>query len=264
MYLQLPDYTLAYTDLGQGLPLVFIHGYPLNRGLWQPQVDELWDVARVLAPDLRGHGDSQPVPGPYSMDLLAEDVKAFLDSLGINQPVILCGLSMGGYIAFAFFRKYASRMAGLILTATRALADTPQQKAGRDQSAQLAGQMGVEAIVEGMLPKLLSPKTYAQRPELAALARTIMEKTSLAGILGDLAGLKERPDSTPTLGQIHLPTLILHGADDQIIPLQEAQAMQAAIPGARLEVIPDGGHLLNLENPAAFNQAVRSFLKELV
>jgi 3-oxoadipate enol-lactonase len=263
MNIQLPDFTLAYTDAGQGLPLLFVHGYPLNRALWQPQVEGLGDIARILAPDLRGHGDSQTMPGPYSMDLFADDLNAFLDALGITQPIVLCGLSMGGYVAFAFFRKYAVRLAGLILTATRAAADTPQQKAARDQSAETARQQGVQAIVTAMLPRLLSPKTYAQHPDLVAQVKMIMEHTSLEGILGDLAGLKERPDSTPNLSQIRLPTLLLPGADDPIVPLQEAQAMHAGIQGARLEIIPDAGHLPNLENPSAFNRAVRRFLDTL-
>jgi 3-oxoadipate enol-lactonase len=256
-------FSMAYSEAGKGLPLLFVHGYPLNRHMWDPQIQELADVARVLAPDLRGHGESQAVPGPYSVDLFADDLAAFLDALGIRQKVVLCGLSMGGYIVFAFYRKYASRLAGLILTATRAAADTPQARLARDQSAELARQQGVDAIVDAMLPKLLAPATSQSRPELVEQARQIMASTSLESILGDLVALKERPDSTPTLANIRLPTLLLPGAEDQIIPLQEAQAMHAALRGSVLEVIPDAGHLLNLENPAAFNAAVRLFLKSL-
>jgi len=263
MYIHIQGYEMAYTDAGQGLPLVFIHGYPLNRRLWEPQVEGLAGVARILAPDLRGHGDSQAVPGPYSMDLFADDLAAFLDALGITGRVVLCGLSMGGYVAFAFYRKYADRLSGLILTATRAAPDSPEARTGRDQAAALAREKGVAAIVESMAPKLLSPKTVEHRPELVAQARAIMEHTSLEGVLGDLAGLKERPDSTPTLAEIKVPTLILPGEDDQIIPIQEAWAMQAGITGSRLVVIPNAGHLLNLENPQAFNQAVRQFIEGL-
>jgi pimeloyl-ACP methyl ester carboxylesterase len=257
------NFAMAYTDTGQGPPLLFIHGYPLNRKLWQPQVEGLADTARILAPDLRGHGDSQAVPGPYSMELFADDLNAFLDALAITKPVIVCGLSMGGYVAFAFFRKYAARMAGLILTATRASADSIEARNARDQAAELARQKGISAIVEAMLPRLMSPKTYERQPELVARLREIMEHNSLEGIVGDLMGMKARPDSTPSLAQITIPTLILHGADDPIVPPGEARAMQAAIPGARLEMIPDAGHLPNLENPNAFNQAVRQFIKNL-
>jgi len=263
MHIRVQGYTMAYTDTGQGLPLLFIHGYPLNRRLWEPQAEGLADIARILAPDLRGHGDSQAVPGSYSMDLFAGDLSAFLDALGITQPVVLCGLSMGGYVAFAFYRKYAVRLAGLILTATRAAPDSPEARAGRDLAAAQARENGVAAIIEGMLPRLLSPKTVEHRPELVAQARAIMVHTSLEGILGDLAGLKERPDSTQTLPEIKVPTLILPGEDDEIIPIQEAWALQAGIPGSRLVVIPNAGHLPNLENPQAFNQAVRQFIEDL-
>jgi len=257
------DFSIAYSDSGQGFPLLFVHGYPLNRRMWEPQLQGLADIAHVLAPDLRGHGESEVVPGPYSVDLFADDLAAFLDALGIRQKIVLCGLSMGGYIAFAFYRKYAARLAGLILTATRAASDTPQARLARDQSAELARQQGVDAIVDAMLPKLLAPITSQTRPELVEQVRQIMATTSLEALLGDLVALKERPDSTPTLAEIQIPTLLLPGAQDQIIPLQEAQAMHAAIRGSVLEVIPQAGHLPNLENPAAFNAAVHLFLNHL-
>ena len=128
MQLLVNDFIMSYTDAGVGIPLLFIHGFPLNRHLWNPQVAGLADVARVLAPDLRGHGGSQPIPGAYTMDIFADVLNSFLDELGITQPVVVCGLSMGGYTAFAFYRKYSQRMAGLILTATRAAGDSPQKR----------------------------------------------------------------------------------------------------------------------------------------
>ena len=258
--IKLHDFSMAYSENGEGQPLLFVHGYPLNRRMWQPQIDGLADMARVIAPDLRGHGDSQAVPGPYSMDLLADDLNALLDALHISQTVYLCGLSMGGYVAFAFYRRYAQRLAGLILAATRAAADSAQARASREQAAQTARQQGVAAIVEGMAAKMLSPQTVEQRPALAVQVKEIMLRTSLEGVLGDLEGMKERPDSTPTLSQITIPTLVIHGADDQIIPLAEAQAMQAAIPNARMEIIAGAGHLLNLEQAETFNAAVRGFV----
>lgn len=266
MHIQLPSIKLAYTDTGpdkQGFTLLFVHGYPLNRQMWQPQVEGLADVARVLTIDLRGHGESEIIPGPYSMDLFASDLHAFLEALNIHQPIVLCGLSMGGYVTFAFQRRYPNRLAGLILTATRAAADSLDARAGRDQSAALARSQGTDAIIEGMLPRLLSPQTQAQRPDLVAQARAIMEKTSLETILGDLAGLKERPDFTSGLAQIDIPTLLLPGAEDRIVPLSEAQAMHAAIPDARLHPVPGAGHLPNLENASFFNQAVRDFVQRL-
>jgi pimeloyl-ACP methyl ester carboxylesterase len=254
---------LDYSDNGSGIPLFLIHGYPLSRALWEPQVTGLADAARVLALDLRGHGGSDPVPGPYSMSVLADDCRGFLDVLGITRPVVLGGLSMGGYVVFEFYRKYPQRIAGLILAATRAGADSPEAKANRDKAATTAREKGVGATVETMLPKMLSPKSYQTRPELVTRVRKMMASTSLTGVVGDLAALRDRMDSTALLAQIDKPTLILHGADDQLIPPAEAQAMGATIPNARLHILPEAGHLLNLEQPKAFNEAVRRFLLSL-
>lgn len=257
------NFSMAYTDEGQGLPVLLVHGYPLNRRMWQPQVETLSKIARVIAPDLRGHGDSQAVLGPYSMEMFADDLNALLEALGITQKIVLCGLSMGGYTAFAFYRKYASRLAGLVLTATRAAPDSTEARLARMQAANVAREQGLNAIVEGMLPRILSPKTYQRQPELVDQVREIMLKTSLEGVLGDLSGLRERPDSTPILAQINVSALLLPGADDPIVPLAEAQAMHAAIPGAHMQIIPEAGHLPNMENPALFNQALRKFLEEI-
>lgn len=263
MKIDVNGFSMAYSESGRGQPLVFVHGYPLTRDIWQPQLEGLSDLAHILAPDLRGHGESQPVQGPYSMDMLAGDLAAFLDALGVTQPVILCGLSMGGYLAFAFSRLYPQRLKALILTSTRASADTEQGKANRDLAADTARQDGVSAIVGKMLPLILSPQAGERSPQLVEQVRQIMLRTSLEGVLGDLAALKERPDSTPDLPRLQIPVLVIHGEQDQIIPHTEAHAMHDAIPGSLWELIPGAGHLPCLENPAAFNQALRTFLTAL-
>ena len=269
MQIQLSDFSMSYEDHGSGTPVLFIHGYPLNRDIWTPQVESLSGVARVITLDLRGHGDSKLEPGldsepqSFGMDLLADDCSALLDSLSITEPVVLCGLSMGGYISFAFYRKYPGRVKALILAATRANADSQAGKNARDEAINLAKEMGVSAIAEVSLPKLMSPKTYNTQPDLVKLVDEIMQKTSINGIIGDLLGMKSRPDSSQLLGEIDVPTLIIHGADDQIIPIQEIKAMRDSIPGSRLDIIPDAGHLLNLEQPELFNQTIQIFLQEL-
>jgi 3-oxoadipate enol-lactonase len=194
------------------------------------------------------------------MSVLADDCRGFLDALGVTQPVVLGGLSMGGYVVFEFYRKYPQRIAGLILAATRAGEDSPEAKVNRDKAATTAREKGVGAIVETMLPKMLSPKSYQSQPELVTRVRKMMASTSLAVVVGDLAAMRDRTDSTALMAQIDKPTLILHGADDQLIPSAEAQVMSATIPNARLHVLPEAGHLLNMEEPEAFNEAVRSFL----
>lgn len=263
MRIRLSQFSLGYDQAGSGLPLVFIHGYPLSRRLWAAQVEALSAFALVMAVDLRGHGDSDPVPGPYSMEALADDILEFLQANQIHRPFVACGLSMGGYVALALARRHPEQLAGLILTATRAAADSPETRLNRDKAAALARQQGVQAIVESMLPRLIAARTYGERPHLLETLREIMQATSLEGVLGDLEGMKTRPDSTAFLPDLHLPVLILHGAEDQLIPLREAQAMQAALPQAHLEVIPGAGHLPNLEQPERFNQAVRRYLAGL-
>ena len=263
MQIEVNNLQFGYDDRGEGTPVLFVHGYPLNRNMWQPQVEGLSGMARALALDLRGHGESQVTAGPYWMDLLAKDCAAFLDALGVTRPVVVCGLSMGGYVAMAFYRQFEPRLAGLILAATRAGADSEEGRAGRDKAAQLAREKGPAAIAESMLPRLMSPKTYEAKPELVSSARKIMEGLPVEAIVGDLEGMKERPDSAQTLAEISLPTLILHGADDQLMPPSEAQAMHRMIPGSQIEILPEAGHLLNLEQPERFNQAVGEFFKKL-
>lgn len=263
MKIQLGDLTLAYEERGRGKPILFIHGFPLNRKMWEPQIEIFSKNRRVVAPDLRGHGQTEATPGPYRMEMLADDCHRLLESLGVTQPVVICGLSMGGYITLAFYRKYPGRVAGLVLAATRAGADSEEGRANREKAAAQARASGISAIIDGMLPKLLAPTTYQEQPELVERVREIMAETSVEGVIGAQLGMKERPDSTPFLGQIRVPTLIVHGTEDQIIPAAEAQAMQAAIAGSQLHLIPDAGHLPNMEQPERFNGVLADFLATL-
>ena len=263
MRIKLQDANIFVEDLGSGVPLLLIHGFPLNREMWRPQIETLSTTARVIALDLRGHGQSPPTVGPYSMDLLADDCAGVLEALKVDQPVVVCGLSMGGYVSFAFFRRHSEKVAGLILASTRAGADSVEAKINRDKAAQLTEKNGTQSVIDSMLPIIMAPQTYREKPELVSQVAGIMEKTSTSGMVSALKGMKTRPDSTPTLGQIKVPTLIIHGADDQIIPLSDSEAMHTAIPDSRLEVISDAGHLPNLEQAQLFNRAVERFLSAL-
>lgn len=263
MFYQINGLKLAYQSEGQGIPLLFIHGFPLNSRMWEPQIRPLSNKTRALAPDLRGHGDSEPVDGPYSMGILADDCVSLLDALDIEQPAVVCGLSMGGYITLAMYRRHPDRIQGLILAATRAGADSPEGKANRDKAIAQAEKEGAAAIASSMLPKMMAPKTYESNPDLVEQVEKIMNRTSVPGIIGALEGMKQRPDSTPLLGKIDVPTLILHGENDQLIPAQEAQDMHIAIAHSSLHLMSDAGHLLNLEQPDRFNQAISEFIDKL-
>jgi len=260
---QTDDFTMAYQDSCDRATILFIHGFPFNSSMWEPQLEELSDMIRVVAPDLRGHGQSDAVPGPYSMKLLAGDCARLLEHLSISGPVVVCGLSMGGYVALEFYRQYPEYVDALILASTRAGADTAEGKANRDKLAAAARENGAGAVVDAMLPNLLSPQSREDDPELVEYVEEMMRSTSVEGIVGALIGMRDRPDSMPTLADIDVPTLIIHGADDKIIPASEAEAMHAAIEDSELVIIDDAGHLPNLEQPDAFNDAIVDFLESL-
>lgn len=254
---------LAYTDEGKGLPVIFVHAFPLNRAMWTAQVSALSDRFRVLTVDLRGHGESLPAPGPSSIDELALDLKELLDRLAIPQAVFV-GLSMGGYVLFALYRRYAERIKALVLADTRAQADTDEGRAGRFAMIHRAESEGAGAIAEIMIPRLLSPASIQSRPDLVEAVRNMILRTPVSTITADLRAMADRPNSIPLLNQIVCPTLILVGELDQGTPPSDAHLMANAIPGSRLEVIPGAGHLSNLEQSKAFNGALASFLKSIL
>ena len=254
---------LHYVQAGVGIPLLLIHGYPLDHAMWQLQFDGLGGRAQVIAPDLRGFGQSGAPEGVYTMDTHADDLCALLDALHIQQAV-LCGLSMGGYIALAFWRKYASRVLALILADTRAGADTPEARLARLETVGQVKQRGSAPAFEAMLPRLLAETTRQSRPDLVEFVGAMMQRQRPTGIMGALLGMAERPDATSTLPTITAQTLVVFGAEDAIIPANtEGPSLAGSIPYARLVVIPKAGHLSNLEQPEAFNRSVREFLAEL-
>jgi len=254
--------TIEYDDVGNGMPLLLIHGFPLDRSLWRSQIEGLQSAARVVAPDLRGFGQSGDAPETMTMDEYAADLKALLDALNVKQAVV-CGLSMGGYIALAFLAKYPGMLKGLILANTRAGADSEQAREARYANAQKAFDEGVPAIAEGMLPKMLTEATRANRDSLTAYVRSMMAHQPAKGVAAAQRGMAARPDRTSMLAAINIPTLIITGSADTLIPPSESEAMAKAIPGSKLVVVPDVAHLSNVENPDAFNAAVREFIGKL-
>ena len=262
MKTQINGLDIAYTDQGKGTPILFVHGYPLNKAMWEPQVKDLSTTFRVITLDLRGHGESSAPLWFSTMEMFADDIRALLDHLSIKKAVI-AGFSMGGYVAFAFYRKYRDRVQGLVLADTRPQPDSPEGKQGRFKTAQTAQKDGAGAIAEAMLPKLLTPKTIETRQDLAQKARQMMAGTPVTGIAADLMAMAERLDSVPLLSEIQCPTLIIVGEQDGLTPPADAKLMAEKIKGAKLEMIPHAAHLSNLEQPEAFNQAVRKFLESL-
>ncbi|HEV2836354.1 MAG TPA: alpha/beta hydrolase [Pyrinomonadaceae bacterium] len=254
---------LAYTDTGLGAPVVLLHGYPFNRSLWNEQVAALSNSYRVITPDLRGHGESDAVPGAATMNRMAEDVAALLDQLEISRAVI-GGLSMGGYVALAFYKQFPSRVRALVLADTRAQADTEEGKRTRSQQAEKALAEGMAGIADAMLPKLLTPDTVTKRPEVVKRVRDMMLKTKPEGAAGALLGMAEREDQTELLSQIKCPALILVGQDDPITPVPDSEQMNREIRGSRLVVIENAAHVSNLERTEQFNEELTKFLKQSI
>lgn len=250
---------IAYDDFGSGPVVALLHGYPFNRSLWRVQAAALQANHRVIVPDLRGHGESAVVPGPSTMEQMAGDVAGLLDNLNIPQATI-GGLSMGGYVALAFYRLFPLRVRALILAATRAQSDNDEAKRNREVQATKARREGMEGIADTLLPKLLTAATVAKRPEIVKHLRGMMASTNPEGAAAALEGMAIRQDQTSFLKQIVVPTLILVGSEDAITPPANSELMHREIAGSRLEIIEGAGHVVNLEKPEEFNASVASFL----
>jgi pimeloyl-ACP methyl ester carboxylesterase len=252
--------SLEYDDIGNGVPLLLIHGFPLDRTLWRPQIAGLSQIYRVIAPDLRGFGQSSETDGEtVTMDQYASDLKSLLDSLNIKQAVI-GGISMGGYIALALYAQYADRVKGLILANTRAVPDSEEGRQARLANADQVDQVGPGFLVGTMAPKMLGT---TPKPEIEITVRSMMARQRAAGVMSALHGMAARPDRTALLRFATIPLLILSGTADTLIPPGDSEAMHALAPNSRLVIIPDAGHLSNLDKVDAFNHVVREFYKEV-
>ena len=255
---------LAFEDVGPGPVVVLIHGFPLDRTMWQAQFTEIGSLYRIIAPDLRGAGKTAVPDGVYTIDLLADDVIETLDALNLTDPVVLGGLSMGGYVALSLVARYPERFRALMLMNTRSTADSFSAAEDREALARRVEQSGkANAAVEAMIPKLFAPASYVSHAETIREIEEHALRANPEGLANTLRGMAARPDRTAGLAQINVPTLVLAGADDQLIPLEESKRMAALIPKARLEVIPDAGHLAPIENPTATNAVILSFLRSV-
>lgn len=257
------DVQLAYVDSGEGMPVLLIHGFPLDHTMWNAQIGALAARYRVIAPDLRGFGSSGITPGKVTMEQFADDLASLLDALGIGGPAVVCGLSMGGYVAWQFWCKYAQRVRALILCDTRAAADAPEVAAGRLVTADRLLREGPGMLAETMMPKLLAESTAAGRPELAEALGRVIERTDPQGIAAALRGMAERPDVTARLAEITCPALLIVGAEDAISTPQEMGTIARAIPGARLVEIAGAGHMSPVERPQQVSAAMLELLATL-
>lgn len=253
---------IGFDDEGTGPPVVLLHGYPFNRTMWRDQVDELKRHHRIIVPDLRGHGETTVTPGVVTMEDMARDVAALLESLEVSRPLV-GGLSMGGYVALAFCRLFPSKVRSLMLADTRAQGDTEEAKRNREVQAEKALREGMEGIADELLPKLLAPETVSQRPDIVKRVRDMIVATNPEGAVAALRGMAQRPNRIPFLSNIIAPTLIIVGSKDTLTPIADAELMHREIGGSRLRVMEGAGHVSNLEKPDEFNRALVEFLRDI-
>ena len=255
---------INYRDTGgTGTPVLLIHAFPLNSEMWEPQIESLGDRFRFIAPDLKGFGGSS-APGDrsaYSVDSYADELAGLLDELGVDKVTVV-GLSMGGYIAFALLRRHPDRIGALVLADSRAEADPPEGIEKRSGQQELVANEGTAGLIDALPGALLSEPTREKKPEVVERAKAMMDNPA-AGFIGALEAMKGRPDSTGDLASVSVPTLVIVGENDGLTPPDAARKMHEHIGGSRLVVIPEVGHLSNIEAPEAFNGALAEFLTNL-
>lgn len=255
--------TVAYDDNGSGPAVLLIHGFPLSRRMWRPQTRALTEAGfRVITPDLRGFGESDAPEGPYSMELFADDMIELLDHLGIGEAVV-GGMSMGGYVLFNLLERYPARIRGACFITTRANADDEAGKERRLLLAREVMRFGPQVVAESFEKLLFAEETLKERPKLVAEVYGWMTGNDSRGIAGGLLAMRERKEYTPLLPGFTAPSLAIGAEGDKAAPPETARIIAAGIPGCRLAIIPEAGHMANLENPGAFNAALLEFLRGL-
>jgi 3-oxoadipate enol-lactonase len=239
--------------------LVLLHAFPLSAQMWEPQLALAEEGWRVVAPDLRGFGDGAADPPTASMDDFAADLIDLLDALHIHDAIV-AGLSLGGYVAFALLRIVPGYVKGLILADTRADADSPEAARGRERMRGVVAERGAKAAADELLPKLLGDTTRRDRPETVETVRRLIVANAPSGISGALTAMQHRPDSSPLLPKVHVPTLVVVGEEDSLTPVPLARTLHERIAGSEFAVVPGAGHLSSLEAPEAFNGVLARFL----
>ncbi|MFF8369326.1 alpha/beta fold hydrolase [Streptomyces lydicus] len=257
------EITIGYEDRGSGEALVLVHGHPFNRSMWRPQIEHFARAGRrVIAPDLRGYGESSVVPGTTPLETFVRDTVALLDRLGIER-FVLGGLSMGGQIVMEFHRLFPDRIRAVVLADTFAAAETADGRAARHAMADRLVREGMDGYAHEVLTKMIAPHTAARRPEVARHVLGMMTSTPPEGAAAALRGRAERPDYTDLLADIAVPVLVVVGADDEYTPVSDARILHERVPAGTLAVIEGAAHLPNLEREQEFNAVLAEFLDGL-
>jgi 3-oxoadipate enol-lactonase len=254
---------MSYREFGDwpGDPVVLLHAFPLDSRMFEPQAEALADLRRLITPDYPGFGRSPRTPAQPDVRYYAEGVHRLLDRLGLER-IVLGGVSMGGYVAFECLRLFPERVSGLILANTRAEPDSEEIRENRKKMARRVAEEGVEVLVELQMARLLAPDTLENDARVVERVRAMILESNPNGVVAALGAMRERPDSTPLLGKIEVPTLVIGGEEDGISSPEVMGAMAEKIPGSRHVTLPNVGHLSNLEAPDGFNAALKEFLEE--
>jgi 3-oxoadipate enol-lactonase len=259
----LNDIHLAYDSRGDGPPCILIHGFPLCRQMWRPQVSALVKAGyRVITPDLRGFGESEAPDGPYSMSVYADDVVALMDRLEIEKAII-GGMSMGGYVLLNLLERHPGRVAAAMFLTTRAAADDEAGKVRRTALAHAVQEQGPHLVTTAFEQILFAPGISESRPELVSEVRSWMEATPPRGLEGGLLAMRDRKDFTPDLPLLDFPSLVIGAELDQTMSVELSHVLARELPRATLGIIPDAGHMANLEQPEAYNKCLIDFLQTL-
>jgi len=253
-----------YVDIGprDAVAVTFVHAFPLNHRMWQSQIDVLKDRYRVIAPDLRGFGETGAGDGQYTLEFFVDDLIELLDHLKIQQTVA-CGLSMGGYIVLRAVERNPERFRALVLCDTRGEADSNEAKVKRADAIKIVKQQGVAAYADGFVKSALAPQTLAARPDVVTAVKNLIQENPSIGVCGALLALASRTDTTASLSRIGVPTMVLVGEHDTLTPPAVAKSLHGSISSAEVHVIPDAAHISNLENPLVFNEHLLSFLQRI-
>ena len=262
MKIEINGIHLDYREAGTGTPVILVHAFALEQTMWDAQVAALKDRYRVITIDMRGFGNSAVVKGTSQMKQMAADVHEVMKALAIDKAIMV-GLSMGGYVLFAFYRAFKDAVQALVFADTRATADTEEARANRLRSAEKAEREGAAAIADETTPKLLGDTTLSNHPDLVKRVHTIQAANSPDGIAAAQRGMAARPDSTDLLAEIVCPTLVIVGTEDKLTPPSEAELIHRGIRNSKLRVIEHSGHLSNMETPDEFNKILIEFIDSL-
>ena len=253
--------TLAYDDCGEGPAVLLVHGFPLNRRMWQSQMEPIAQAGyRVVAPDLRGFGASEAPPGGYSMDGFADDLVALLDALRIERAVV-GGMSMGGYILQNLLERHPDRVAAACFIATKSSADDEEGRARRSAMAAQAERLGANPIIKYFAELLFAPGTMHSKPELIALVTSWMRATPPCALAGGLLAMRDRKDYTPLLPGFRQPSLVIVGTEDRAASQQAIELFNSGLPNCQSHLVAGAGHMVNMERPEEFNNTLLQFLK---